>query len=142
MLLIEYNTEDINLMPSRAHATDAGADLKAAVDYTIRPHTTELIDTGVRVAIPGGYFGMVVSRSGHGKQRISLANRVGIIDSDYRGNIMVRLENLGESDFLIKKLDRIAQLIIIPCLLPDFVLSDTLDETERGENGFGSTGVS
>jgi dUTP pyrophosphatase len=142
LLLIEYNTEDINLMPSRAHATDAGADLKAAEAYTIRPHTAELVDTGVRVAVPHGYFGLLVSRSGHGKQRISLANRVGIIDSDYRGNIMVRLENLGDNDFVINRLDRIAQLIIIPCLLPDFVLSDTLDETERGENGFGSTGVS
>lgn len=141
MLLIEYNTDDVDLVPCRAHATDAGADLRAAEDYIIRPHTAELVDTGIRVAIPQGYFGMVVSRSGHGKHRISLANRVGIIDSDYRGNIMVRLENLGDTDFVIKRLDRVAQLIITPCLLPDFVLSEELDETERGENGFGSTGV-
>jgi len=141
LLLIEYNTDDVDLTPCRAHETDAGADLRAAEDYIIRPHTAELVDTGIRVAIPRGYFGMVVSRSGHGKHRISLANRVGIIDSDYRGNIMVRLENLGDADFVIKRLDRVAQLVLIPCLLPDFVLSDELDETARGTGGFGSTGV-
>ncbi len=141
MLLIEYNTDDVDLVPCRAHETDAGADLRAAEDYIIRPHTAELVDTGIRIAIPQGYFGMVVSRSGHGKHRISLANRVGIIDSDYRGNIMVRLENLGDTDFVIKRLDRVAQLIITPCLLPDFVLSEELDQTARGTGGFGSTGV-
>jgi dUTP pyrophosphatase len=141
LLLIEYNTDDVDLVPCRAHETDAGADLRAAEDYIIRPHTAELVDTGIRIAIPQGYFGMVVSRSGHGKHRISLANRVGIIDSDYRGNIMVRLENLGDTDFVIKRLDRVAQLIITPCLLPDFVLSEELDQTARGTGGFGSTGV-
>lgn len=141
MLLIEYDTDDVELVPRRAHDTDAGADLRAAYSYTIRPHTAELVDTGIRIAIPTGYFGMVVSRSGHGKHRISLANRVGVIDSAYRGNIMVRLENLSDSDFVINRLDRIAQLVIIPCLLPDFILSENLDETERGDSGFGSTGV-
>jgi len=141
MLLIKYQTEDYELEPKRAYATDAGSDLRAANDYIVRPHTAELIDTGVRVSIPDGYFGMVVSRSGHSKQRISLANRVGIIDSSYIGNILVRLENLGEADFIIKRLDRIAQLIIIPCLLPEWIYSDDLGETERGSSGFGSTGV-
>ena len=140
-MLIEYSTEDTNLQPCRAHEGDAGADLKAATDYAIRPHTAELIDTGIKIAIPYGYFGMVVSRSGHSKHRISLANRVGIIDSSYRGNLMVRLENLSDETFNIKTYDRIAQLIIVPCLLPEFILSDELDETERGEGGFGSTGV-
>ena len=140
-MLIEYATEDANLQPCRAHEGDAGADLRASDNYSIRPHTAELIDTGVKVAIPYGYFGMVVSRSGHSKQRISLANRVGIIDASYRGNIMVRLENLSDEVFTIKTYDRVAQLIIVPCLLPDFILSDELDETERGEGGFGSTGV-
>lgn len=140
-MLIEFSTEDANLQPCRAHDGDAGADLKAAADYSVRPHTAELIDTGIKVAIPYGYFGMVVSRSGHGKHRISLANRVGIIDASYRGNLMVRLENLSDEIFNIKTYDRIAQLIIVPCLLPEFILSDELDETERGEGGFGSTGV-
>lgn len=140
-MLIEYTTEDFNLQPVRAHDGDAGADLRAANNYTIRPHTAELIDTGVAVQIPYGYFGMVVSRSGHGKHRISLANRVGIIDATYTGSILVRLENLGEDDFVIHTYDRIAQLVIIPCLLPDFVLVDELDETARGAGGFGSTGV-
>jgi dUTP pyrophosphatase len=141
LLLIEYDCQEIDLQPTRAHPSDAGADLRAAEDYIIRPHTAGLVDTGVRIAIPVGYFGMVVSRSGHSKQRISLANRVGVIDSDYRGNIMVRLENLGEHDFVIRRLDRIAQLIITPCLLPEFILADTLDDTTRGDGGFGSTGT-
>jgi dUTP pyrophosphatase len=141
LLLIEYTTDDFELEPKRAHPTDAGADLRSANDYVVRPHTAELVDTGIKIAIPEGYFGMVVSRSGHGKHRISLANRVGIIDAAYRGNIMVRLENLSDTDFVIKRLDRIAQLVIMPCLLPGFILSDELDETARGENGFGSTGV-
>lgn len=140
-MLIEYATEDANLQPCRAHEGDAGADLRSANNYKIRPHTAELIDTGIKVAIPFGYFGMVVSRSGHGKHRISLANRVGVIDATYRGNIFVRLENLSDEEFVIKTYDRIAQLIIVPCLLPEFILSDFLDETERGEGGFGSTGV-
>ena len=140
-MLIEFSTENIDLRPVRAHTGDAGADLKAASDYSIRPHTAELINTGVKVAIPHGYFGMLVSRSGHSKQRISLANRVGIIDTTYRGNIMVRLENLSDEVFNIKKYDRIAQLIIVPCLLPEFIFFEELDETERGEGGFGSTGV-
>ncbi len=138
-MLIEFDTEDLNLKPIRAYNTDAGADLKAADDYIIRPHTAEIVDTGIKVAIPAGYFGMVVSRSGHSKYRISLANRVGIIDSQYRGNIMIRLENLGDNIFNIKKYDRIAQLIIIPCLLVEFSYSG-LDETARGAGGFGSTG--
>lgn len=139
-MLIEYSTEDTKLEPVRAHLGDAGADLRAAEDKIIRPHSAELINTGIKVAIPYGYFGMVVSRSGHSKHRISLANRVGIIDSAYRGFLMVRIENLGEYDFVVNKYDRIAQLIIMPCLLPEFILSD-LDETERGEAGFGSTGI-
>ena len=141
-MLIEYSTEDANLQPCRAHSTDAGADLRASTNYSIRPHTAEVIDTGIKVAIPNGFFGMVVSRSGHSKQRISLANRVGIIDSSYRGSLAVRLENLSDEVFNIKTYDRIAQLIIVPCILPDFILTDELDKTDRGEGGFGSTGVS
>ena len=139
-MLILYDTNDSLLVPTRAHPTDAGADLRSADNIVIRPHNAELVNTGVRLEIPDGYFGMVVSRSGHSKHRISLANRVGIIDSSYRGDIMVRIENLGDSDFAIHKYDRIAQLIIVPCLLAEFSLGE-LSTTDRGEGGFGSTGT-
>lgn len=141
ILNVECLLEHNDLLPIRAYEWDAGADLRASNNYKIRPHTAELVKTGVKVKIPKGYFGMLVSRSGHGKHRISLANRVGIIDESYIGEIMVRLENLGEDSFEIKRGDRIAQLVIIPCLLPEFIPVDSLEETDRGSNGFGSTGV-
>lgn len=142
-MFIEVETdyiEGIDLTPVRAYSGDAGADLRSAVDIKIRPHSAELVNTGVKIAIPYGYVGILVSRSGHSKQRVSLANRIGIIDHQYRGHIMARLENLGEQEFNIKRGDRIAQLLIMPVLLPEFIESD-LSETERGETGFGSTGV-
>lgn len=138
---IECELKDKELLPTRAYPNDAGADLRASNHYKIRPHTAALVLTGVKVKIPEGYFGMLVSRSGHSKQRISLANRVGIIDSSYVGEIMVRLENLGEDTFEIRYGDRIAQLIIIPCITPEFTIVDKLEETDRGSGGFGSTGV-
>lgn len=130
-----------DLIPTRAHPWDAGADVRAAHDAKIRPHCAELIKTGVKISIPHGCVGYLVSRSGHGKQRVSLANRLGIIDSGYTGELMVRLENLGDTEFLIERGDRVAQLIISPVIIPTFIQVETLEETARGESGFGSTGV-
>lgn len=136
---IECKTEDPKLLPARAHRTDAGADLKSADDHLITPQSQTLIDTGVAVKIPEGYAGFVFNRSSQGKLGISIPHSVGVIDSDYRGNIKVLLRNNNtETDFFVGKYDRIAQLVIMPVLLVDFV--DAWNDTARGEGGFGSTG--
>ena len=135
-----------DLMPTRANPTDAGLDLRAAESKLIRSATPTLIDTGVSVQIPKNHVGLVFSRSGLAKHGITLANSVGVIDSDYRGNIMVSLIcNVdNDRDVFINKGDRIAQLVVVPILLPQVQVVDEDDEewlnTARGTGGFGSTG--
>jgi dUTP pyrophosphatase len=137
--LVDCKTDDPKLLPARAHRTDAGADLKSMYTCDIEPQDQILIDTGVAVKIPEGYAGFVFNRSSQGKLGISIPHSVGVIDSDYRGNIKVVLRNNNtEEAFHIEKYDRIAQLVIMPVLLVDFV--DAWNDTERGEGGFGSTG--
>jgi dUTP pyrophosphatase len=135
-----------DLMPTRANPTDAGLDLRAAESKLIRSATPTLIDTGVSVQIPKNHVGLVFSRSGLAKHGITLANSVGVIDSDYRGNIMVSLIcNVdNDRDVFINKGDRIAQLVVLPIVLPQVQVVDEDDEewlnTARGTGGFGSTG--
>lgn len=136
--VIECRVEDAAYLPCRVHPTDAGADLKSSHAEDIYPGETKLIDTGVAVKLPKGYGGFVFNRSGQGKLGIILPNSVGVIDSDYRGNIKVPLKNLSDSPYKIKQGDRIAQLVIMPVLLVGFI--DAWNDTERGSGGFGSTG--
>jgi len=139
---IKFKSNSSRLIPTRAHPTDAGADLRSANDYEIYPGETVLVDTGVAVSIPDGYVGLVVPRSSMGKVRVVLANTVGVIDSSYRGNILLRLSNDGDDIFVINKEDtRISQLIICPVMLATFTKVNSLDDTVRGSGGFGSTGV-
>lgn len=141
---VEVKCTDSRLYPVRAHSSDAGADLRSTSDHEIYPGESALVDTGVAVKIPVGYVGLVVPRSSMGKVRIMLANTVGVIDADYRGNIKVMLANDGENIFYVKEADtRIAQLIITPVMLATFVPFErgTWEDTERGSGGFGSTGV-
>jgi dUTP pyrophosphatase len=129
------------VLPKRAHPTDAGADLSAFLPdgaVVIEPGQRKLIDTGIAIKIPAGFGGFVHSRSGHAKLGISLANRTGIIDTEYRGNIKVFLENNSNEPFTVNNGDRIAQLVISPVLLCTF--SDIWNDTDRGTGGFGSTG--
>ena len=122
----------------------AGADLYAATDHdiVIQPHQTVKIDTGLAMAIPNGYFGAIYARSGLAtKQGLRPANCVGVVDSDYRGPIIIALHNDTETDQIIPAQSRIAQLIISPVPTVDYVQVRALNETERGEGGFGSTGV-
>lgn len=136
---IDCKTDDPKLLPARAHETDAGADLRSRYTVDIPAQSQILIDTGVAVKIPEGYAGFVFNRSSQGKLGISIPHSVGVIDSDYRGNIKVLLRNNNtEEAFHIEKYDRIAQLVIMPVLLVDFV--DAWNDTDRGEGGFGSTG--
>ena len=125
-------------LPERANPTDAGADLKSSENVDIYPGEQKLIDTGVAVKIPDSYVGLVFNRSSQGKKGITIPHSVGVIDSGYRGNIKVILKNISEDPYVIKAGDRIAQLVIMPVLLPIFV--DIWNDTERGTGGFGSTG--
>lgn len=136
---VECLVQDPKLMPQRQHATDAGADLKSAEDCEIYPGEQKMVDTGVAVKVPPGYVGYVFNRSSQGKAGISIPHSVGVIDSDYRGNIKVILKNNGEDLYTIKRGEtRIAQLVISPVMLAEFV--DAWNDTERGTGGFGSTG--
>lgn len=135
---IELTNE--NCMPVKKHNTDAGYDLKATTCMTLHFHEEYLFDTGVRFAIPPGYCGMVFPRSGLGNAGAVLKNTVGIIDSDYRGNILVNIKNVSERPLTIAKYERFAQIVIVPVLLAELEVVDKLPITERGAGGFGSTG--
>lgn len=130
-------------IPTHGSAQAAGYDLYAylSVPVTIYPHSTVKIDTGIAIAIPDGYFGGIYARSGLAtKQGLRLANSTGIIDSDFRGGVIVAIHNDTDKAQLVMPGQRIAQLVIQPYLSAEFVEVDNLDETERGEGGFGSTG--
>ena len=129
-------------LPTRAHEADAGYDLYSPVDTVVRPYRGTVIDTGAHVEIPKGYCGLVKSRSGMNINRVLICE--GVIDSGYTGSIRVKLRNaVGESrgDWQeIHRGDRIAQLVIVPVFTPDLELVYSMDDTERGSNGFGSSG--
>lgn len=131
-------------LPVYGSADAAGADLCALTDddITLAPGETTFVHTGLAAAIPQGYVGLVCARSGlASKQGLAPANKVGVVDADYRGELMVALHNHSGEARVIHNGDRIAQMVILPYLTADFVLSEELDETERGEGGFGSTGI-
>ena len=136
--VVECRVDNAAYLPKRANATDAGADLRSTEKLEIYPGETKLVDTGVAVKIPQGFGGFVFNRSGQGKNGIIVLNGVGVIDSDYRGNIKIALKNISENRYQIEVGDRIAQLVIMPVILCDFV--DSWNDTERGTGGFGSTG--
>ena len=122
----------------------AGADLYAcsAEEITIKAGETVMIPTGIAVAIPQGYVGLIFARSSLGiKRGLAPANKVGVIDADYRGEIMVGLHNHSGVDQTIAPYERVAQMAIVPFLQVSYEESDNLDETERGTGGFGSTGT-
>lgn len=138
-ILIIANPEHI---PERKHPEDAGSDLKASHDAIVHPGRTEMIGTGVRALIPYHYAGFVFARSGLASRHgIRPANCVGIIDHQYRGEIMVPIYNDSAIPYEIKAGDRIAQLVVLYVELPNFMPVDRLPESDRGAGGFGSTGV-
>ena len=137
-------TNDYAQMPLRGSSCAAGYDIYAAEpnDIVIAPHTTVMIHTGLAMELPGGCFGGLFPRSGIASKRgLRLANCVAVIDSDYRGEILVPMHNDTDLPQTIQRGERICQLIILPYVTADFQLSDSLNETERGEGGFGSTGI-
>ena len=131
-------------LPVYASEFAAGADLYACLDesVTIEPNETKLIKTGLAMAIPEGLAGLIYARSGLASKRgLAPANKVGVIDSDYRGEVMVALHNHGTTPQTVEHGERIAQLVLAPVINANFNLVDDLDSTARGEGGFGSTGT-
>ena len=130
-------------VPTYGTEFSAGADLYAVCDgdITIKSGETVLIHTGIAMEIPCGYGGFVFARSGlASKKGLAPANKVGVIDSDYRGEIMVALHNHSGADKVISHGERIAQLVVMPYVACEFIECDELDSTSRGAGGFGSTG--
>ncbi len=130
-------------VPTYGSACAAGADLYAceASPVTIEAGQTVLVHTGIAMAIPDGYVGLIYARSGLATKRgLAPANKVGVIDSDYRGEIMVALHNHGTTAQTIEHGERIAQIVFTPYAAASFSVSDSLDDTARGVGGFGSTG--
>ena len=142
MISVKYTKVNENAAePRRATAGAAGFDLCAADAVTLRPGDRVPVPSGIAVAIPENHVGFVIGRSGLGlKHGITMANGVGVIDSDYRGEIHVLLTNRSDTVYTVQSGDRIAQLCIVPVIAAEFELTETLPETGRGANGFGSTG--
>ena len=128
-------------LPAYARDDDAGADLRATTTVTLAPGARALVPTGVAVAIPTGHVGLLVARSSLAvKKAMTLANGVGVIDSDYRGEIKIPIIPLDGCHNLIQAGQKIAQLIILPIALPTVEVVAELPDSERGAGGFGSTG--
>lgn len=131
------------ILPTYGSAEAAGADLYACLDepVTILPGATVFVTTGLSMEIPRGYAGLIYARSGLAcKRGLAPANKVGVVDSDYRGEFMIVLHNHGSEPQIIEHGERIAQLVVTPVITPGFVEVDSLSDTVRSAGGFGSTG--
>ena len=132
------------IVPTYGSAFAAGADLYACEEnaVTVEAGETKLIHTGIAMAIPEGYVGLVYARSGLASKRgLAPANKVGVIDSDYRGEVMVALHNHGSVPQTVESGERIAQIVFTPYVAAEFNVAEELDDTVRGAGGFGSTGT-
>ena len=130
------------VLPSYAHPSDAGMDVRSVEDLTIAPGKRALVHTGLVMLLPPKYEAQVRPRSGLAlKSGVTVLNTPGTIDSGYRGEVGVILANFGDADFPVKKGDKIAQIVIAPVTQPEIVETSEVDETDRGSGGFGSTGV-
>lgn len=139
---IQITLDDENCMPYKAYPTDAGWDLKSRnKDFVLKPGSKITVNTGVYMAVPKRHVGLIFPRSGLGtKHRVGLANTVGVIDADYRGEIKVFLVNDGNDEVEIKQYDRFAQIVIVPVSLDKLREVKELPKTARGTGGFGHSG--
>ena len=131
------------ILPTYGTPFSAGADLYACLEepVTILPGETQKIPTGIAMELPVGTAGLIYARSSLGtKKGLAPANKVGVVDSDYRGEFLIFLHNHGSAPQTVAHGDRVAQLVVTPVFTPGFVESDTLSDTLRGDGGFGSTG--
>ena len=145
MAVVKYiKLDEKAIVPTYGTEYAAGADLYALLDedITIKPSETVMIHTGIAMQIPEGTAAFIFARSGIATKRgLAPANKVGVIDSDYRGEIMVPIHNHTNTEQQIAGGERIAQMVIMPYIKAEFLESDTLDQTDRAQKGFGSTGV-
>lgn len=145
--MVKVNLKKLNknaIVPTRGSVSSAGYDLYACLEsfVEIKPGETVKIPTGLAIEVPEGYVGLIFARSGLSiNKNIAPANKVGVCDSDYRGEYIVALKNGGDSTYVVKNGDRVAQLVVVPFLDVEFKEVENLTETKRGENGFGSTGI-
>jgi len=129
-------------IPTSSHIGDAAVDLQARSSVVLEPGQRATVPTGIAMAIPDGYAGLVLPRSGHARRAgVGVVNGPGLIDSGYRGEVAVLLINHGSETVTFARGDRIAQFVVVPVVSVDFVEVDELDESSRGDRGFGSTGV-
>ncbi len=126
-------------LPEKAHRADAGYDLRTPKRVVLRRHDRICIDTGVHIAIPDGWYGQLFSKSGLNVKH-DIVSLGGTVDSGFTGSIVVKLYNLGEEDHVFEAGDKIVQIVFMPCGNFCMTQVDELEETERGDNGFGSTG--
>lgn len=138
-MLVKRLNEYVEL-PTRGSKWSAGLDLYCPFDVVVPADTQKKIPLGIAVQIPDFHVGLLVPRSSMHKTPLRMANSMGVIDSDYTGEICAIYDNVSCKNYTIKRGERIAQLLIVPILLPEVEETDRLYETERGSNGFGSTG--
>lgn len=131
--------DDGAFAPIRAHETDAGLDLIAKERVKIWPGMSACIDTGVHMELPHGYYGKIESKSGLNVKH-NIVSCGGVIDEGYTGSVVVKLYNLGDKAYVFNPGDKVAQLVIQPYVAPELEIVEELSETDRGSNGFGSTG--
>lgn len=136
---MKINLDEGAYIPVRGYDADAGLDLRTPKRVVIYPNDSVTVNTGVHVEIPFGYFGKLESKSGL-NVNYGIVSHGGVIDSGYTGPIVVKLYNHGKQKYVFEEGDKIVQLIVQPCLLPMLELVDDLEDTYRGDNGFGSTG--
>ena len=127
-------------LPNYANPGDAGLDIYSAEEILLKPNEKKIVKTGVKMAIPNGHVGLIWDKSGLAAKH-GLHVFAGVIDSSYRGEIGVVLKNFGEEDFKVEKDSKIAQMLIQPIVLANITEHNSLEDTERGEGGFGSTGL-
>jgi len=137
---VKITLDEGAVMPQRAHKQDAGLDLFSREDRAILDGDSAVFDTGVHIELPPGTFGQLFSKSGL-NVNYNIVSCGGTIDEGYTGSIHVKLYNLGKKPYMIRKGQKICQLVIMPCLKPDLEIVEKLEDTERGTGGFGSTGL-
>lgn len=142
---LEVRITRSELEPTRAHPTDAGLDLRSSETYYLEPGKRVLVHTGVQVKIPVNHVGFLIPRSSLSKHNIAMTNSIGVIDSDYRGELMANLVYWGlDGSCVLERGERFAQLVVVPIVLPEVLVRYTDDyewnDTSRGAGGFGSTG--
>lgn len=135
---IRTKIRDDAFLPERAHDTDAGADIRTPVGFTLKAHGSEIIATGVHVELPAGTVGMLKSKSGL-NTRYGIVSE-GVIDEGFSGEIIVKLYNLSDHDYLFQRGDKITQLVVMPVHYVTYEQVDEIQGGERGTDGYGSTG--